>query len=133
MPAIHKHFGDKKLEDAAFALKVGEISSLLPMEGGTWVILLCEKHVAANPTVSFENESMKLHKEMEDLRVAQRIRAGTVWINAYRTVGPNMPFGGFGASGIGRENGTAVLHEYTETRSIWIETSGATRDPFTLG
>ena len=46
---------------------------------------------------------------------------------------PNMPFGGFGASGIGRENGSDVLHEYTETRSIWIETSGATRDPFTLG
>jgi aldehyde dehydrogenase (NAD+) len=67
------------------------------------------------------------------MRVAQRLRAGTVWINAYRVVGPQMPFGGFGASGIGRENGSAVLHEYTETRSIWIETSGATRDPFTLG
>jgi hypothetical protein len=26
-----------------------------------------------------------------------------------------------------------VLHEYTETKSVWIETSGATRDPFTLG
>ena len=67
------------------------------------------------------------------MRVAQRLRAGTVWVNAYRTVGPNVPFGGFGASGIGRENGSAVLNEYTETRSIWIETSGATRDPFTLG
>ena len=67
------------------------------------------------------------------LRVAQRLRAGTVWINAYRVVGPNVPFGGFGASGIGRENGFDVLREYTETRSIWIETSGATRDPFTLG
>jgi acyl-CoA reductase-like NAD-dependent aldehyde dehydrogenase len=67
------------------------------------------------------------------MRVAQRIRAGTVWINAYRVVAPNVPFGGFGASGIGRENGYDVLREYTETRSIWIETSGATRDPFTLG
>jgi acyl-CoA reductase-like NAD-dependent aldehyde dehydrogenase len=67
------------------------------------------------------------------MRVAQRIRAGTVWINAYRVVAPNVPFGGFGASGIGRENGLDVLREYTETRSIWIETSGATRDPFTLG
>jgi len=56
-----------------------------------------------------------------------------VWINAYRVVGPNVPFGGFGASGIGRENGYDVLREYTETRAIWIETSGATRDPFTLG
>ena len=67
------------------------------------------------------------------MRVAQRLRAGTVWVNAYRVVGPNVPFGGFGASGIGRENGIDVLREYTETRSIWIETSGATRDPFTLG
>ena len=67
------------------------------------------------------------------MRVAQRIRAGTVWINAYRVVAPNVPFGGFGASGIGRENGIDVLREYTESRSIWIETSGATRDPFTLG
>jgi acyl-CoA reductase-like NAD-dependent aldehyde dehydrogenase len=67
------------------------------------------------------------------MRVAQRLRAGTVWVNAYRVVGPNVPFGGFGASGIGRENGMDVLREYTETRSIWIETSGATRDPFTLG
>ena len=67
------------------------------------------------------------------MRVAQRLRAGTVWVNAYRVVGPNVPFGGFGASGIGRENGLDVLREYTETRSIWIETSGATRDPFTLG
>jgi aldehyde dehydrogenase (NAD+) len=67
------------------------------------------------------------------MRVAQRLRAGTVWVNAYRVVAPNVPFGGFGASGIGRENGLDVLREYTETRSIWIETSGATRDPFTLG
>jgi (Z)-2-((N-methylformamido)methylene)-5-hydroxybutyrolactone dehydrogenase len=67
------------------------------------------------------------------MRVAARLRAGTVWVNAYRVVAPNVPFGGFKASGIGRENGRDVLHEYTETKSVWIETSGATRDPFTLG
>ena len=67
------------------------------------------------------------------MRVASKLRAGTVWVNAYRVVAPNMPFGGYKASGIGRENGLDVLHEYTETKSVWIETSGATRDPFTLG
>jgi acyl-CoA reductase-like NAD-dependent aldehyde dehydrogenase len=67
------------------------------------------------------------------MRVATKLRAGTVWVNAYRVVGPNMPFGGYKTSGIGRENGLDVLHEYTETKSVWIETSGATRDPFTLG
>jgi (Z)-2-((N-methylformamido)methylene)-5-hydroxybutyrolactone dehydrogenase len=67
------------------------------------------------------------------MRIVTKLRAGTVWVNAYRVVGPNMPFGGYKTSGIGRENGIDVLHEYTETKSVWIETSGATRDPFTLG
>jgi acyl-CoA reductase-like NAD-dependent aldehyde dehydrogenase len=66
-------------------------------------------------------------------RVAAKLRAGTVWINAYRVVGPYAPFGGFGASGLGRENGADALQEYTEVKSIWVELSGATRDPFKLG
>ena len=58
---------------------------------------------------------------------------GTIWINAYRVVAPHVPFGGFGASGIGRENGVDAIREYTETKSVWVELTGATRDPFTLG
>ena len=37
------------------------------------------------------------------------------------------------ASGIGRENGSEVLREYLETKAVWVEPSGATRDPFVLG
>ena len=48
-------------------------------------------------------------------------------------MGPHVPFGGFGASGIGRENGADAIREYTETKSVWVELTGATRDPFTLG
>ena len=66
-------------------------------------------------------------------RVAAKLRAGTVWINAYRVVAPNMPFGGFGRSGLGRENGIDALNEYTETKSVWVELTGGTRDPFQLG
>jgi (Z)-2-((N-methylformamido)methylene)-5-hydroxybutyrolactone dehydrogenase len=66
-------------------------------------------------------------------RVAARLRAGTVWINAYRVVAPNMPFGGFGRSGIGRENGIEAVNEYTETKSVFVELTGGTRDPFQLG
>jgi acyl-CoA reductase-like NAD-dependent aldehyde dehydrogenase len=66
-------------------------------------------------------------------RVAAKLRAGTVWINAYRVVGPSVPFGGFGASGLGRENGMAALDEYLENKSVWVELTGGTRDPFTLG
>ncbi|GAA1921216.1 aldehyde dehydrogenase [Nocardioides lentus] len=66
-------------------------------------------------------------------RVAGRIRAGTVWINAYRAVAPNMPFGGYGMSGIGRENGADAVNEYLETKSVFVELTGGTRDPFQLG
>jgi len=66
-------------------------------------------------------------------RIAHRLRAGTVWVNSYRLVAPNVPFGGFGASGWGRDNGNLAVLEYTETKAVWVELDGATRDPFRLG
>lgn len=52
---------------------------------------------------------------------------------AYRVVAPSVPFGGYGASGLGRESGLAAIDGYLETKSVWVELSGGTRDPFTLG
>lgn len=66
-------------------------------------------------------------------RVAHALQVGTVWVNTYRIVGPGTPFGGYKQSGIGREMGLESLREYTQTKSVWIELSGQTRDPFKLG
>jgi acyl-CoA reductase-like NAD-dependent aldehyde dehydrogenase len=66
-------------------------------------------------------------------RVAHALKVGTVWVNSYRTVSFSAPFGGYKMSGIGRENGLEVLKEYTNLKSVWIELSGQTRDPFKLG
>ena len=66
-------------------------------------------------------------------RVAHAVRAGTVWVNCYRSVSPSAPFGGFKMSGMGRENGLESVKEYTELKTVWIELSGQTRDPFRLG
>ena len=66
-------------------------------------------------------------------RVAHRLRAGNVWVNAYRMVGPNVPFGGGGHSGWGRESGMDAVREYTETKAIWVDLVGNSRDPFVLG
>jgi aldehyde dehydrogenase (NAD+) len=66
-------------------------------------------------------------------RIAGGIHAGTVWINAYRAVAPSVPFGGYNNSGLGRENGAHALDEYLEEKAVWVELSGKTRDPFTLG
>lgn len=66
-------------------------------------------------------------------RVAARLEAGSVWVNAYRVVSPAVPFGGYKLSGIGRENGAEAVLAFTETKSVWIELSGETRDPFVMG
>ena len=50
-------------------------------------------------------------------RVAAKLRAGTVWVNAYRVLGPYAPFGGFGHSGVGRENGADALQTSTPRSS----------------
>jgi betaine-aldehyde dehydrogenase len=54
-------------------------------------------------------------------RVAREIRSGMVWVNTYKRVNPGSPFGGVASSGYGREMGFEGMHEYTDTKSIWID------------
>lgn len=56
------------------------------------------------------------------VRVARAMRAGSVWINGYRTLSVQSPFGGMRGSGFGRSSGYDVMLEYTQPKSIWIET-----------
>ncbi|MEZ4586793.1 MAG: aldehyde dehydrogenase [Gemmatimonadales bacterium] len=65
-------------------------------------------------------------------RVAERIRAGTVWVNCYRAVSFMSPFGGFKDSGHGRENGIEAVDEYLATKSVWINTGVKTANPFVM-
>jgi aldehyde dehydrogenase (NAD+) len=53
-------------------------------------------------------------------KLAASIRAGTVWINTYNMYDAASPYGGYKQSGFGRENGEAVLHELTQTKSVWV-------------
>ncbi|MFJ9532867.1 aldehyde dehydrogenase family protein [Herbaspirillum sp. NPDC101396] len=56
-------------------------------------------------------------------RVAANINAGTFWINGYKTINVTSPFGGYGQSGYGRSSGVEALYEYTQTKSVWVETA----------
>ena len=51
-------------------------------------------------------------------RIANSVRAGTVWINCYDVFDAGAPFGGFKMSGIGRELGEAALANYTEVKTV---------------
>ncbi|GER22772.1 aldehyde dehydrogenase [Zafaria cholistanensis] len=50
--------------------------------------------------------------------VASQLEAGTVWVNQHTVVEPDAPFGGWKASGLGRERGRWGLDEYLETRTL---------------
>jgi aldehyde dehydrogenase (NAD+) len=64
--------------------------------------------------------------------VARGLQAGTVWINMYRAMAPQSPFGGYKSSGLGRQNGLVGVEEYLQTKSVWCELSSDVQDPFVL-
>jgi aldehyde dehydrogenase (NAD+) len=53
------------------------------------------------------------------MRLADRIKAGTVWLNTWHKYHPNAPFGGYKMSGYGREQGAEALESYTQHKTIW--------------
>ncbi|MBF6278424.1 MULTISPECIES: aldehyde dehydrogenase [Nocardia] len=54
-------------------------------------------------------------------RMSARLQAGTVWVNTYNMIDPAAPFGGYKASGHGRDLGEESLLGYTQTKSVWID------------
>jgi len=58
-------------------------------------------------------------------RVARALRHGTIWVNDFGPYKAQAEWGGFKASGIGRELGPSGLHEYLEIKHIWTNTSPA--------
>lgn len=53
------------------------------------------------------------------LRLADRIKAGTVWLNCWHKYHPNAPFGGYKLSGYGREQGREAWESYTQYKTVW--------------
>ncbi|KAL1842417.1 hypothetical protein VTJ49DRAFT_5265 [Mycothermus thermophilus] len=59
------------------------------------------------------------------IRVSNGLKAGTVWVNCHNLLFPQASFGGFKASGIGRELGEAALDNYTELKTVAINMGGS--------
>ncbi len=68
-----------------------------------------------------------LHRAM---LMVDRLRAGTIWVNNYRSTSSTSPFGGYKRSGIGRESGTEAIKQYLLTKCVWISSDLEIPDPF---
>jgi aldehyde dehydrogenase (NAD+) len=68
-----------------------------------------------------------LHRAM---LLTRKLKAGTVWVNNYRSTSFTSPFGGMKRSGIGRESGVQAIREYLQTKCVWISTDLDVPNPF---
>ncbi|MGB9941156.1 aldehyde dehydrogenase family protein [Methanosarcina sp.] len=62
-------------------------------------------------------------KNIDRARIgSEELNAGIIWLNQHLKVAPEVPFGGIGESGIGRENGPDALSEYLDLKTVMIKT-----------
>jgi aldehyde dehydrogenase (NAD+) len=110
--------------DASNDLKIsreeifGPVVPVIPFEGEEEAIAL------ANDTTYGLASGIQTADLGRALRLADRIKAGTVWINTWHKYHPNAPFGGFRMSGYGREQGAEALENYTQYKTIWANLGG---------
>ena len=66
------------------------------------------------------------------LRMSEKLKAGTVWVNTYRAVSFTSPFGGYKRSGQGRESGKESIKEFLQIKSVWIAQQTTAANPFIM-
>jgi aldehyde dehydrogenase (NAD+) len=66
------------------------------------------------------------------IRMSEKLRVGTVWVNTYRAVSFTSPFGGYKRSGIGRESGLEAIKQYMQVKSVWIAQQTSPANPFIM-
>lgn len=105
----------------------GPVMSLLPFDTEEEAIALANDTPFGLGSGLFTQNLARAH------RVSAQLKAGICWVNTYRAISPIAPFGGYGQSGYGREAGIDAVHDYTRTKTTWINTSDAPMaNPFVM-
>jgi aldehyde dehydrogenase (NAD+) len=102
----------------------GPVAAIIPFDGEEEAIAIANGTPYGLTAGLWTSDVGRAH------RVAAQIEAGMVWVNTYRYIRWSTPYGGFKASGWGRENGVNALDSYLETRTTIISTTGKFPDPF---
>lgn len=101
--------GDELAREEVF----GPVLTILPFDDETDAVAL------ANGTDYGLVSAVWTRDGARQMRLAKRIRSGQVFINCYGAgAGIELPFGGTGKSGHGREKGFAALHDFTRSKTV---------------
>ena len=92
----------------------GPVLSVLPFQSFDEVVQRANNTFYGLAAAVWTKDVKKAH------RIANSVRAGTVWVNCYDVFDAAAPFGGFKMSGIGRELGEAALANYTELKTVTV-------------
>jgi aldehyde dehydrogenase (NAD+) len=92
----------------------GPVLAIMPHDGDDDAVRIANNSIYGLSGAVFSGDADRA------LAVARRIRAGTLSVNGGAWFGPDVPFGGFKQSGVGREMGTAGLEEFLEAKSLAI-------------
>lgn len=102
----------------------GPVASLIPFDGEDEAISIANDTPYGLTAGLWTRDVGRAH------RVSSRIDAGMVWVNTYLYLRWSTPYGGFKASGWGRENGIDALDPYLENRTTVISTTGVFANPY---
>ncbi len=92
----------------------GPVMCVLPFDSEEEVIRRANDTEFGLSAGVFTNDLTRGH------RVVAQLQAGTCWINHYNVTPIELPFGGYKASGLGRENSRAAIEHYTQIKSVYV-------------
>ena len=90
----------------------GPVVTAMPFEDPEEIVLRSNDSDYGLAAAVWTRDISKAH------RMAEHLRAGTVWINCYNIFDAALPFGGYKQSGWGREMGHDALQLYTQTKAV---------------
>jgi aldehyde dehydrogenase (NAD+) len=102
----------------------GPVVAIIPFDDEEEVVRM------ANDTIFGLAAGIWTRDTARAIRIADRIEAGTVYINNYFNAATQSPVGGFKQSGYGRENGFEGMRCFMQTKSVWLATDPQQPDPF---
>jgi acyl-CoA reductase-like NAD-dependent aldehyde dehydrogenase len=93
----------------------GPVLATIPFDDVDQVADLANQNMYGLAAAVWTGDVKKAHN------IVKRLKAGTVWVNAYNLYDVALPFGGYKQSGFGRELGSEALEHYTEVKSVWLQ------------